>query len=124
MGKKTVDKERIERAKEKALLLTRVPSVNIITKDIEAVAYYDPAKDLIVINEDIANNLSDDCLTYVIVHELVHKLTNTRSHGAKFLNKLYSICDLDYISRCDTEIMKLTLSQTPKSKKNKFLLEI
>ena len=84
--------------------LTKVDSIKILTKKMKAIAYYNWEKDLILINEDILNNVSEECLTYVIVHEVVHKLTNTRGHGAKFLNKLLSIYNMDEITKYEIEI--------------------
>ena len=61
-------------------------------------------KDPIVISEDVLENVSEDCITYIIVHEVIHKLTNTRGHGAKFLNKLFSIYSMDEITKYEMEI--------------------
>uniref|UniRef100_A0A2T9WL66 SprT-like domain-containing protein n=2 Tax=Nanobsidianus stetteri TaxID=1294122 RepID=A0A2T9WL66_NANST len=94
----------IENIKSKVIDLTKVDSIKILTKKIRAIAYYDWEKDLIVINEDIFKNVSEDCLTYIIVHEVIHKLTNTKGHGAKFLNKLLSIYSMDEITKYETEI--------------------
>ncbi|WCM38408.1 DUF45 domain-containing protein [Sulfolobus islandicus] len=103
---KMVTEEDIDKIKYKAMIATNVTSVKLSTKKMKAIAYYDWKNDLIVINESVLNNLSEDCLTYIIVHEIVHKLTNTRSHGAKFLNKLLSIYSMDDIIKYETEITK------------------
>jgi len=94
----------IEKIKSRVMNLTKVDSIKILTKKMKAIAYYDWKKDFIVINEDIFNNVSEECLTYIIVHEVVHKLTNTRGHGAKFLNKLLSIYNADEITKYEMEI--------------------
>jgi predicted metal-dependent hydrolase len=101
---KMVTRIDIEKIKSKVMNLTKVDSIKILTKKIKAIAYYDWEKDLIVINEDILENVSEDCLTYIIVHEVIHKLTNTKGHGAKFLNKLLSIYSIDEITKYETEI--------------------
>jgi len=94
----------IEKIKSRVMNLTKVDSIKISIKKIKAIAYYDWKKDIIVINEGILNNVSEECLTYIIVHEVVHKLTNTRGHGAKFLNKLLSIYSMDEITKYEMEI--------------------
>jgi len=94
----------IEKIKSKVMDLTKVDSIKILTKKIKAIAYYDLEKDIIVINEDILENVSEGCLTYIIVHEVIHKLTNTRGHRAKFLNKLLSIYSMDEITKYEMEI--------------------
>jgi len=94
----------IEKIKSRVKDLTKVNSIKILTKKMKAIAYYDWEKDLIVINEYILNNVSEECLTYIIVHEVVHKLTNTRGHGSKFLNKLFSIYSMDEITKYEMEI--------------------
>jgi len=94
----------IEKIKSKVMDLTKVDSIKILNKKIRAIAYYDWEKDLIVINESILNNVSEECLTYIIVHGVIHKLTNTRGHGAKFLNKLFSIYSMDEITKYEMEI--------------------
>jgi len=101
---KITTKMDIEKIKSKVMNLTKVDSIKILTKKIRAIAYYDWEKDLIVINEYILNNVSEECLTYIIVHEVVHKLTNTRGHGSKFLNKLFSIYSMDEITKYEMEI--------------------
>jgi len=101
---KMVTKIDIEKIKSRIRTLTKVDSIKILTKKMKAIAYYNWEKDLIVINEDIPNNVSEECLTYIIVHEVVHKLTNTRGHGAKFLNKLLSIYSMDEITKYEMEI--------------------
>jgi len=99
-----VTKIDIEKIKSRVIDLTKVDSIKIITKKMKAIAYYNWEKDLIVINENILNNISEECLTYIIVHEIIHKLTNTRGHGAKFLNKLLSIYSIDKITKYEMEI--------------------
>jgi len=94
----------IEKIKSRIRTLTKVDSIKILTKKMKVIAYYDWEKDLIVINEDIFNYVGEECLIYVIVHEVVHKLTNTRGHGAKFLNKLLSIYNADEITKYEMEI--------------------
>jgi len=94
----------IEKIKSKVMNLTKVDSIKISVKKMKAIAYYDWEKDLIVINEEIINNVSEECLTYIIVHEVVHKLTNTKGHGAKFLSKLLSIYSADEITKYEMEI--------------------
>ena len=101
---KMTTKMDIEKIKSKVMNLTKVDSIKILTKKIRAIAYYDWEKDLIVINEDIFKNFSEECLTYIIVHEVIHKLTNTKGHGAKFLNKLLSIYSMDEITKYEMEI--------------------
>jgi hypothetical protein len=99
-----VTKIDIEKIKSRVMNLTKVDSIKILTKKMKAIAYYDWEKDLILINESILNNVSEECLTYIIVHEIVHKLTNTRGHGSKFLNKLFSIYSMDEITKYEMEI--------------------
>jgi len=99
-----VTKIDIEKIKSRVMDLTKVDSIKIITKKMKAIAYYNWEKDLIVINENILNNISEECLTYIIIHEIIHKLTNTRGHGAKFLNKLLSIYSMNEITKYEMEI--------------------
>ncbi|MGC9108487.1 MAG: hypothetical protein ACP5IE_09930 [Infirmifilum sp.] len=96
---------KLNRIKSEALKLVKnVAITDVRAKEIKSIAYYDWKNDLIVINENVLDHLSEDCLTYIVVHELVHKMAATRNHDARFLAKLLSIYNISDIIKYETEI--------------------
>jgi predicted metal-dependent hydrolase len=102
---------KLDRIKRKALELIKDATItNIKAKKMKLIAYYDWKNDSVIINENMLDTLSEDSLTYIVVHELIHKITRTRNHDARFLTKLISIYDLGNIIKYETEIIAFSIS--------------
>jgi predicted metal-dependent hydrolase len=107
----TTRQNKLDRIKNRALeLIKNVTIINVKAKKMKLIAYYDWKNDSVIINESMLDTLSEGCLTYIVVHELIHKITRTRNHDARFLTKLISIYDLSNIIKYETEITAFSIS--------------